>query len=175
MKQFEPKDVTVLGNQFHIFPFPAFKAANISGELAALIGPMLGGLAAILGGDGGSSLLDVDAGRIDVRREDAQTGLIQRCGTDTEQKQVFAAVVEVVFAALPDGIAQAVFGVAVVLCHRNGGFYGFALGFGSVQKRLVILAVSEDRAQVGIVLCFKNGLSFHLQFFVCHFVLYPFI
>lgn len=61
MKQFEPKDVTVLGNQFHIFPFPAFKAANISGELAALIGPMLGGLAAILGGDGGSSLLDVDA------------------------------------------------------------------------------------------------------------------
>ncbi len=61
MKQFEPKDVTVLGKQFHIFPFPAFRAANISGELAALIGPMLGGLATIFGGDGTSNLLDVDA------------------------------------------------------------------------------------------------------------------
>ena len=61
MKQFEPKDVTVLGHQFHIFPFGAFKAANLSGEIAALIGPMLGGLASLLGADNGSNLMDIDA------------------------------------------------------------------------------------------------------------------
>ena len=61
MKQFEPKDVTVLGMQFHIFPFPAFKAANISGELAALIAPMLGGIASLFGSEESSNLLDVDA------------------------------------------------------------------------------------------------------------------
>ena len=60
MKQMEPKDITVQGMQFHVFPFPAFKAANISGELAALIAPILGGLAPMLGG-GTENPLDIDA------------------------------------------------------------------------------------------------------------------
>ncbi len=62
MKQLEPINVTVNKTNFHIFPFPAFKAANLSGELIALFGPMAGGLVAILGGDGNDSSnpLDLD-------------------------------------------------------------------------------------------------------------------
>ena len=65
MKQFAPNDVTVNEHRFHIFPFPAFKAANMSGELISVIGPVLGSLVTLLGGDSdkeneGSSLLDVD-------------------------------------------------------------------------------------------------------------------
>lgn len=65
MKQFAPNNVTVNEYQFHIFPFPAFKAANMSGELMNVLGPVLGSLVTLLGGDSenekeGSSLLDVD-------------------------------------------------------------------------------------------------------------------
>ena len=65
MKQFAPNNVTVNEYHFHIFPFPAFKAANMSGDLMNVLGPVLGGLATLLGGDSengkeGSSLLDVD-------------------------------------------------------------------------------------------------------------------
>ena len=62
MKQFEPVNVTVNGYDFHIFPFPAFKAANMSGELVSVLGPALGSLLTLLGNDEqeGSNLLDVN-------------------------------------------------------------------------------------------------------------------
>ena len=63
MKAFEPVNVTVSGYKFHIFPFPAFKAANMSGELVSVLGPALGSLLTLLGGSDeqeGSNLLDVD-------------------------------------------------------------------------------------------------------------------
>lgn len=64
MKQFEPKQVTIGENTFYIFPFPAFKASNLSGELAALALPLVGSLAPFLGvkkPDGSETgLLDVD-------------------------------------------------------------------------------------------------------------------
>lgn len=52
MRQDESKDVEIGGYVYHIFPFSAFKAANLSGELFAIVGPALQGLA---------SLKDVDA------------------------------------------------------------------------------------------------------------------
>ena len=58
MKQFDPKQVTVEGTKFYIFPFPAFKAANLSGELAALIAPLLSSLGALIGSN--DNLLDVN-------------------------------------------------------------------------------------------------------------------
>jgi hypothetical protein len=63
MKQFEPKNVEVNGYNFYIYPFPAFKAANMSGELFSVLGPALGSIASLLGGEGeneGSKLLDID-------------------------------------------------------------------------------------------------------------------
>ena len=63
MKQFEPKNVVVNGYNFYIYPFPAFKAANMSGELISVLGPALGNLASLFGGHDekeGSNLLDID-------------------------------------------------------------------------------------------------------------------
>ena len=45
--------------KFYITPFPAFKAANLTGELASVLAPLLGVLAPLVN-DG--SLMDVDAG-----------------------------------------------------------------------------------------------------------------
>lgn len=63
MKQFEPKNVKVNDYDFYIYPFPAFKAANMSGELISVLGPALGSLASLLANDAekeGSNLLDID-------------------------------------------------------------------------------------------------------------------
>jgi hypothetical protein len=49
------------GNTYHIRPFAAFTAANISGELAAVITPLLASIApAVAGGEEDASLLDID-------------------------------------------------------------------------------------------------------------------
>lgn len=49
MKQLETTEKRIGDSIFYIKPFPAFVAANISGDLAALITPLLGGLAPLLG------------------------------------------------------------------------------------------------------------------------------
>lgn len=68
MKQMEVTEKKIGESTFYIKPFPAFVSANISGELAALITPMLSGLAPLVGGlgdDGGS----FDIGNVNI--EDA--------------------------------------------------------------------------------------------------------
>lgn len=47
MKQMEVTEKQVGENIFYLKPFPAFVAVNISGELASVLTPMLGGLAAL--------------------------------------------------------------------------------------------------------------------------------
>ena len=64
MKQLEPKQVTIGENDFYIRPLPAFKAANLSGELAALLMPLAAGLFSLFP-DGGTEagekgLFDID-------------------------------------------------------------------------------------------------------------------
>lgn len=64
LKQMEPTAEEVGGIKFYITPFPAFKAANLTGELASVLAPLLGALAPLVesAGDAGSgSLMDVDA------------------------------------------------------------------------------------------------------------------
>jgi hypothetical protein len=48
MKQFEPTVKTIRDYTFYIRPFPAFKAANLSGELAAVILPVLSSITPML-------------------------------------------------------------------------------------------------------------------------------
>lgn len=70
MKQMEVTEKVIGENTFYLKPFPAFVAVNISGELAALLTPMIGGLAALLGGGASSgsespesaaeSVMDID-------------------------------------------------------------------------------------------------------------------
>ncbi len=60
LKQVEPTVEKVGGNKFYITPFAAFKAANLTGELASVLAPLLGALAPLVN-DGG--LMDMDAGK----------------------------------------------------------------------------------------------------------------
>lgn len=60
LKQMEPTKEKVCGYNFYITPFAAFKAANLTGELASVLAPLLGVLAPLVG-DG--NLMDVDAGK----------------------------------------------------------------------------------------------------------------
>ena len=60
MKQMEPMMVKVGDYKFFITPFAAFKAANLTGELASVLAPLLGVLAPLVNEDGGD-LMDIDA------------------------------------------------------------------------------------------------------------------
>ncbi len=60
MKQLEPKQVQVNNNTFYIFPFPAFKAANMSGQLISLVTPMLASLAPMINQNGNALDTDLD-------------------------------------------------------------------------------------------------------------------
>jgi hypothetical protein len=57
LRQMESKRVTVGDNDFYLRPFPAFKAANLTGELASVLAPVIGVLAPIVGD---SNVMDVD-------------------------------------------------------------------------------------------------------------------
>jgi len=65
MKQLESRTVTVGDNTFYVRPFPAFKAANITGQLATLITPVIGGLLPLLETVGGDKKL------MDMNMDDA--------------------------------------------------------------------------------------------------------
>lgn len=58
MKQLEPIMEKVGSYNFYIKPFAAFKAANLTGELASVLAPLLGVLAPLVAGDG--DLMDID-------------------------------------------------------------------------------------------------------------------
>ena len=60
VKQLETTEKVIGENTFYIRPFPAFVAAGISGDLAAILSPLLGGVAALLG-DNKENVLDMDA------------------------------------------------------------------------------------------------------------------
>lgn len=61
MKQMDPIKEKIGETNFYITPFPAFKAANMTGELASVLAPLLGVLAPLVGGSTG--LMDIDAGQ----------------------------------------------------------------------------------------------------------------
>ena len=68
MKQMEVTEKKIGDSTFYIKPFPAFVAVNISGELASVLSPLLGGVAALVGSNNGEegsedkpkNIMDVD-------------------------------------------------------------------------------------------------------------------
>ena len=50
MRRMQTIEKVIGENTFYIRPFGAFAAANISGELAALLSPILAGIAPLFGG-----------------------------------------------------------------------------------------------------------------------------
>lgn len=70
MKQTTPEGVTVCGKGFHIFPFSAFVAANLSAEVLRIVMPVLGALAPLavnVAEDGNAPAEDTD-GRESVKK-----------------------------------------------------------------------------------------------------------
>ena len=61
LKQMEPTKETVGIYNFYITPFAAFKAANLTGELASVLAPLLGALAPLVSDNKEASPMDVDA------------------------------------------------------------------------------------------------------------------
>lgn len=59
MKQMEITEKKIGENSFYIKPFPAFTAANISGDLAVLITPIVSALSALVG-QGKENVMDMD-------------------------------------------------------------------------------------------------------------------
>ena len=66
LKQLEPVERKIGGMTFYITPFPAFRAANLSGELASVLAPLSGVVAAVAGSADGQEfdLMSLDVGRI---------------------------------------------------------------------------------------------------------------
>lgn len=54
MKQIEPTMVKVGGNDYYITPFPAFKAANLTGELASVLAPLFAVIAPLVSEESGN-------------------------------------------------------------------------------------------------------------------------
>ena len=76
MKQMEVTEKRIGEHTFFIKPFPAFTAANISGELAKLIGPLIAGLASLLnGGEEEIDIRDIEANKAAVALSDAFSSL----------------------------------------------------------------------------------------------------
>lgn len=69
MKQLESREVTVGENIFYIRPLPAFKAANLSGELAALVLPLVTGLTSLI--PAGTTAENIGNGLFDIDVKDA--------------------------------------------------------------------------------------------------------
>lgn len=59
LRQMESKKVKIGENNFFIKPFPAFKAANLTGELASVLSPLLGAMAPLVG-DGDLAEMDMN-------------------------------------------------------------------------------------------------------------------
>lgn len=61
LRQMEPTIERIGTKKFYITPFSAFKAANLTGELASVLAPLLGALAPLVSDQKEGSLMDVDA------------------------------------------------------------------------------------------------------------------
>ena len=81
MKQQETTQKTIGENTFYIRPFPAFRAANISGELVKILSPAVGAIASAVGVSGAStkeaaaSVMDMDIDDVAPKLGDALSGL----------------------------------------------------------------------------------------------------
>lgn len=72
MRRMQTIEKVIGENTFYIRPFGAFAAANISGELAALLSPILAGIAPLFGGlDTGDNGSDAEANPLDMDIEEA--------------------------------------------------------------------------------------------------------
>ena len=58
MKLHESTQITINGNKYYIFPLPAFTAANLSGDILALLAPVIGGVAPAMAAEGANTRVE---------------------------------------------------------------------------------------------------------------------
>lgn len=86
LRQTEPTIETVGECKFYITPFPAFKAANLSGELASVLAPLFGALIPLVEKGNGEDGEKFDLGDIDaVAAAEAMSGCAGLNGDKLEQ------------------------------------------------------------------------------------------
>ena len=87
MRRMQTIEKVIGENTFYIRPFGAFAAANISGELAALLSPILAGIAPLFGsldtGDNGS---EAEANPLDMDIEEAMPAISSALSTISGDK-----------------------------------------------------------------------------------------
>lgn len=60
LRQTEPKEAIVDGVKFYIRPLPAFKAANLTGELATVLAPLFASIASMNKEENNDGLMDIE-------------------------------------------------------------------------------------------------------------------
>ena len=85
--------------------------------------------------------LEVQAGRVGVRRADVRA-LIQRQPADHSEHNALVAIVAVDLIARLEGHSGHIGHEAARLCQRDGGLDAGALGLGAVEERAVVRAVA---------------------------------
>ena len=86
LRQMESKKVRVGDNDFYIKPFPAFKASNLTGELASVLAPLFGAIAPLFAGmdRGTESIMDMDAEKVGEMMANGMFGNINISGDKIE-------------------------------------------------------------------------------------------
>lgn len=85
LKQMETTKIKVGDNDFYIKPFPAFKAANLTGELASVLSPLLGAIAPLVGESNGvDSIMDMDVEKVGEKMAEGVMGNINISGDKIE-------------------------------------------------------------------------------------------
>lgn len=86
MKQMTPTEVTVGDYIYYVKPFPAFVAANISGQLAEIFVPLIGAIAPYVSASDESGEVDIHVG--DDKVGDVMSGALKGFSGDKIEKMV---------------------------------------------------------------------------------------
>ena len=114
-------------------------------------------------------LLQIHAGRVDVRRRDADAA-VQRFAAHAEKDHRLAAVVEVAAVADLDRVAQLVGRKAGRLRGGNGGLHRLALGLRAVEEAHIVFGKCKGRLRllggklIGAFLLVNEFFHFEISF-----------
>ena len=75
LRQLEPKKETIGEFNFYIKPFPAMVAANLTGDLASLLTPVLAALMPLVGNTSDDAEDEADGGLMDIDVNDAAASI----------------------------------------------------------------------------------------------------
>ncbi len=103
-KQMESTVQKIGNNTFYIYPFPAFTSANLSGEIAGLLTPLVTQVAAAVGMSKEKSVMDMDVSKIAPQI----TGAFSSLSGDKVERLLRKLLLEENVGIMPEGESHAV-------------------------------------------------------------------